>query len=163
MRRLRVDLGEIAMAMEMQMSENDSYLDTETGQVVILPYELRGEDVFDEEYVEGLPKWEQELVPSAREILQGSDRYASIPTAPVYEEYDLMVEFAGSVADPRLRELLFVSLDGKGAFGRFKRVLEDYPRERERWFRMRDEFSAERVREWLKELDIEPLDDGGRL
>ena len=159
LRRLRVDLEEIAMAMEMQMSEDDSYLDTETGRVVVIPYELRGEDVFDDEYVKGLPDWERDLVPLAREILQGSDRYASIPTAPSYEEYDRMVDFAGSVADPRLRELLFVALDGKGAFGRFKRVLQDHPRERDRWFRTRDGFSAERVREWLKELDIEPMDD----
>lgn len=158
MRRLRVDLEEIAMAMEMQMSENESYLDTETGEVVMIPHELQGEDVFDEEYVEGLPEWEQDLVPLAREVLQGSERYASIPTAPSYEEYDLMVEFAGSVSDPRLRELLSVALDGRGAFGRFKRVLQDYPGERDRWFRMRDKFSAERVREWLHELDIEPTD-----
>ncbi len=70
-----------------------------------------------------------------------------------------MVEFAESASDPRLRELLSVALDGRGAFGRFKRVLLDYPRERARWFKMRDEFSSERVREWLGELDIEPLDD----
>lgn len=159
MRKLRVDLGEIAMAMEMQMSEDASYLDTETGQVVVIPYELRREDIFEEEYVEGLPAWERDLVPLAREMFAGSDRYAAIPTAPPYEEYDLMVEFAKSIADPRLRDLLSVALDGKGAFRRFKRVLEDHSRERERWFRMRDEFSAERVREWLIERDIEPLDD----
>ncbi len=125
MRRLHVDLEEIAMAMETQMSENESYLDAETGELVVFPYELRGEDVFDDGYVGGLPEWEQDLVPQAREILQGSDRYAAIPTAPSYEEYDLMVEFAGSVSDPRLRDLLAVALDGRGAFGRFKRILED--------------------------------------
>lgn len=156
-----MDLEEIAMAMETQMSEHESYLDTETGDVVIVPHELQGEEIFDEEYVEGLPQWEQDLLPLAREILQGSDRYAAIPTAPSYEEYDLMVEFAGSVSDPGLRNLLSVALDGRGAFGRFKRVLQDHPKEREHWFRMRDEFSTERVREWLRELDIEPLDAAG--
>ena len=69
------------------------------------------------------------------------------------------MEFAQSIAEPRLRDLLSVALDGRGAFGRFKCVLEDHPRERERWFRMRDESCADRVREWLRELDIEPLDD----
>ena len=160
MRRLRVDLEEIAMAMETQMSEDESYLDMETGEVVV-PHELQGEDIFDEEYVEGLPAWERDLIPLAGEIFQGSNRYASIPKAPSYEKYDLMVAFAESVADARLRELLSVALDGRGAFGRFKRVLPDYPRERERWFRMRDEFSGERVRKWLRELDIEPEDGKG--
>ncbi len=161
MRRLRVDLEDIAMAMETQMSEHESYLDTETGDVAIVPHELQGEEIFDEDYVEGLPQWEQDLVPLVREILDGSGRYAAIPTAPSYEEYDLMVEFAESVSDPRLRNLLSVALDGRGAFGRFKRVLRDHPKEQELWFRMRDEFSTERVREWLRELDIEPLDATG--
>ena len=131
MRRLRVDLEDIAMAMETQLSEHESYLDTETGDVVIVPHELQGEEIFDEGYVQGLPKWEQDLVPQAKEMLQDSDRYAAIPTAPSYEEYDLMVEFTGSVSDPRLRDLLTVAIDGKGAFGRFKRVLLDHPRERD--------------------------------
>ena len=78
------------MAMEMQMSEDDSYLDTETGRVVVIPYELRREDICEEEYVEGLPAWERDLVPLAREMPDGSsDRYAAIPSAPSYEEYDL--------------------------------------------------------------------------
>lgn len=45
-----------------------------------------------------------------------------------------MVEFTETVSDLRLREKLAVALDGRGAFGRFKRVLGDYPEERERWF-----------------------------
>jgi len=35
-----------------------------------------------------------------------------------------------------------MALDGKGSFGRFKRVLARYPEERERWF----EFSDRRLR-----------------
>lgn len=132
MRKLRVDLEDIAAAMETEMSEDPSYLDTETGQVVAIPYELRGEEIFEEEYVEALPAWERDLVPVAREIYEGSDRYASIPTAPSYEEYNLMVAFAASVSDRRLRDLLSGALDGKGAFGRFKRILTAYPAERER-------------------------------
>lgn len=160
MRRLKVDLGDIAMAMEMQFSESANYLDLQTGEVVVMPPELQDEErIFDEEYVEDLPAWEQELVPVAREITGSVGRYASIPTAPSYQEYDLMVEFAQSVRDPQLRELLVVALDGRGAFGRFKRVLEQHPRERERWFSMRDQFSEQRVREWLEELEIEPLED----
>jgi hypothetical protein len=56
-----------------------------------------------------------------------------------------------------------VAITGRGAFRRFKDVLLDYPRERERWFAFRDALMAERVREWLAEHDIEPeIDEGGR-
>ena len=50
-----------------------------------------------------------------------------------------MVEFADSIDNPRLRELLTVALDGKGAFGRFKRVLDGYPEEQKKWFELKDE------------------------
>lgn len=154
-----VDLEAVALAMEICGSENESYLDTETGEVVVIPLELLDEHIFAEEYVKDLPKWKQDLVPCARPILRGSDRYAVIPTAPSYEEYNLMLEFAASISDPNLRDLLSVALNGTGAPRRFKHILQDYPKEAARWFQMRDEFSIGRVREWLRELDIEPLDD----
>jgi len=63
--------------------------------------------------------------------------------------------FALDREDEELRRLLLVALDGKGAFGRFKRVLEEYPEEREEWYREKDEAITDLVREWLLTLDIE--------
>jgi hypothetical protein len=71
-------------------------------------------------------------------------------------EYGWMAEFAASVTDARLRELLEVALDGRGAFRRFKDVLAGDPTERERWFRFHDAQVREAIREWLEEHDIEP-------
>ena len=50
-----------------------------------------------------------------------------------------MERFVGSVVDEPLRERLIISIDGKGAFRRFKDVLLAYPAERERWFSYRAE------------------------
>ena len=50
-----------------------------------------------------------------------------------------MENFVGSVTDEPLRERLIISIDGKGAFRRFKDVLLAYPAERERWFSYRAE------------------------
>jgi len=57
-----------------------------------------------------------------------------LPIEPVgsCEEYDWMAQFARTIDDLRLRELLEVALDGRGAFGRFKDVLARWPKERER-------------------------------
>lgn len=68
-----------------------------------------------------------------------------------------MVEFTETVSNRRLREKLDIALDGRGAFGRFKRVLENYPEERERWFDTKLAALSEIIREWLNELDIEPV------
>jgi hypothetical protein len=67
-----------------------------------------------------------------------------------------MVRFAEQVEDPRLRELLAVALDGKGAFGRFNRVMAEHPEERQQWFSRKNTALAKEVREWLFSLGIEP-------
>ena len=67
-----------------------------------------------------------------------------------------MAEFAESVSDPQLEELLQVAIQGRGAFGRFKRVLSDHPAERERWFALRNERMLGVMQDWLADHDIEP-------
>ena len=49
-----------------------------------------------------------------------------------------------------------VALDGKGAFGRFKRVLARYPEERERWFEFSDRRLRARIDEWLESVGVRP-------
>ncbi len=157
MRKLHVDLSDIAMAMEAGDSEHVWYLDRESGRVVLVPVELQGEDVLDDDYCDSLPPWEREEVPEAREIYLGSARYVSVPRESAHAEYELMVGFAESVPNSALQELLLVALDGPGAFRRFHRVLDRHPAERDAWARQRQAFSTRRVRAWLCELDIEPV------
>jgi Uncharacterised protein family (UPF0158) len=51
-----------------------------------------------------------------------------------------MVNFVETVADDRLRDLLEIAIQGKGAFGRFKNIIKRDQSEESRWFN----FSAER-------------------
>jgi hypothetical protein len=53
--------------------------------------------------------------------------------------------------------LLTVALDGRGAFRRFKDVLQDWPEERELYFRFSDERRRGRAREWLADQDYRPI------
>ena len=71
-----------------------------------------------------------------------------------YEGYEDMVDFIATVEDERIVELLDVAINGKGAFRRFKDVLLNYPEERERWFRFKDERMEERALEWLDDIDV---------
>lgn len=157
LRKLPIDFEEVAMAMEDHGSFDEQYLDLETGELILLLEDLQHRDLEDEEVVARLPKWEQEMVPLAREIHGGSDRYERIPQVPTYEIYNLMVTFAESVTDPHLRELLAVALRGKGAFGRFKSVLYDRPAVEEHWYKMKQDAMDTMIRDWLAELGIEPV------
>lgn len=156
MKKLKVDLEDIAMIMENQdRFETQYYLDTETGEVVAIPEELMSA-LDGGESCDGLPAWELELLPRAKEIYEGSQRYAEIPTRPSYEGYNLMVEFAEGVTDRKIRRELSIALDGKGAFRRFKNVLRDYPDVEKKWFELKAKRDKEAVKDWLESIGIEP-------
>jgi hypothetical protein len=70
-----------------------------------------------------------------------------------------MEKFVGSVSDEPLRERLIISIDGKGAFRRFKDVLLAYPAERERWFSYRADLLHWHIHNWLAEHDVEASND----
>jgi hypothetical protein len=72
------------------------------------------------------------------------------------EELDDKVEdFIETVKEVKLKEKLYNAIARKGAFRRFKDVLNSYPKERERWFKFKDEKVMERVNEWLEMEGIE--------
>jgi hypothetical protein len=160
LKKLKVDLDEIAMEMEMQDDFGSTILfDTETGQIVSIPDELmRAVEEDDKEALEDLPEWEKALIETAKSVCSDeSGRYEEIPKNPSYRAYDLMVEFAETVKDIHLKEKLNIALDGKGAFRRFKNVLSDYPDEEKRWFAFKDERMRQEVIDWLNSIDIEPI------
>ena len=87
-------------------------------------------------------------------IEEDFDRYQRIPKAESHEGYEDMVDFIATVDNERLTELLEVAINGKGAFRRFKDVLLNYPEERERWFKFKDDRMRERSLEWLNDIDV---------
>jgi hypothetical protein len=60
-----------------------------------------------------------------------------------------MADFAAMRTDPGLVNRLEVALDGRGAFGRFKRVLADWREHRQDWFAFSDDRRRGRARAWL--------------
>jgi hypothetical protein len=133
---IAVDLADLAGALE-DHSDLAWYLDTKTGEVLPVP-----DDADDE------------LLPVPREELVESDRFTFIEPLESRLGWEEMRDFAGRVEDRRLRELLEVALAGKGAFGRFKAVLADFPQERARWFAEHDQHMEVQVRAWLDRQGI---------
>ena len=155
MRRKKVEIAEIAEAMEIDRVTNEYFLDRDTGEVVIVPEEIHfaiSTDTLDQD---DMTDWERDFMAIARAIEEASGRYAWIPRAEAREIYELMLDFASSREDEDLRRLLDVALDGKGAFGRFKRVLADYPEEREEWFRIKDDAITAMARDWMSSLNMD--------
>jgi len=135
---LNINLDELCEAMEDSSYENEYFLDLKTGEVLFIS------DYMDDEETRELKD----------RIEEDSDRYERIPKAESHEGYQDMVDFIATVDNEHLAELLEVAINGKGAFRRFKDVLLNYPEERERWFKFKDERMEERALEWLDDIGV---------
>jgi hypothetical protein len=165
MKKLKVDIGEIALIMEISDDfDSITLFDTETGEIISIPNEVMSAvESNDEEALQDLPDWGKDLIEITESIINNeSGRYVDVLRKPSFEAYNLMVEFSNSVKNKRLREKLSIAFDGKGAFRRFKNVISDYPEEEKRWFAFKDKRMREEVIEWLNDLGIEPIEDSGQ-
>jgi hypothetical protein len=175
MRKLKLDLDELAWAFEDRDSDASWYLNTETGEVICVTHEtsqmldelLEGEAapaVSDrDEFLRQLEdcdcqEWEKDELRQAYEVASDTrKRFLPVSEDDWHDAYRDMADFADTVEDRRLQDLLAVALNGRGAFRRFKDVLLDFPEERDRWFKYRDDRVRERMLEWLRSEGIEAV------
>ncbi|MBN1122422.1 MAG: hypothetical protein JXJ17_15205 [Anaerolineae bacterium] len=71
--------------------------------------------------------WVKEKILQAIEIENGfGSRYIGIPWVESHEGYQDMELFIETVEDKHVQELLYVAINGRGAFQRFKSVLYNH-------------------------------------
>lgn len=152
----------------------DYFLDLMSGEVITFSDQIlnevkarlydNDEEEIDEdiEYIEydeipELPDWMEDEVELAMEILfDVENRYIRIPERNSVTAFNTMVEFVKTVEDEELKNILIKSLEGKGAFRKFKDALIDYPKERKRWHGFNAKAVKIEIIKWLKSLGIEP-------
>src|SRR5689334_5172010 len=139
--RIDLDWDALEIAVERNSPDTDSYLDLTTGRVLTI--------------TTGDP----EAAINRQSVSENIRNYLRIEPASSREQYRWMERFVGSVADEALRERLIISIDGKGAFRRFKDVLLAYPAERERWFSYRADLLHWHIHNWLEQHDIQPTNE----
>jgi hypothetical protein len=139
--RIDLDWDALEIAVERNSPDTDSYLDLSTGRVVTI--------------TTGDP----EAVLNRQQVSENIRNFLRVEPASSREQYRWMEKFVGSVTDEPLRERLIISIDGKGAFRRFKDVLLAYPAERERWFSYRAELLHWHIQNWLEEHEIQGTND----
>lgn len=134
LRELPVSWEALEDAFENNAPEVHSYLHTQTGEVIRI--------------VDGVAD-----VQLHQRIM--SDRlYLRVEPVSSREQYRWMERFIATVEDAELQARLIQSIDGKGAFRRFKDVLMSYPVDRERWFTFRSERLRACMEGWLAAHDM---------
>ena len=134
-----IDWEAIETAVERNSPDAESFLDTTTGQVLTIG---RGD-----------PEAPQLRAKVAANI----DACIRVEPASSREQYRWMERFVSSVSDEPLQRRLTISIDGKGAFRRFKDVLLAYPVERERWFSYRSNLLHWHIQNWLANHGLEGI------
>jgi len=114
-----------------------SYLHLDTGEVVRI--------------VDGVAD------PQMHQRVSTDANYLRVDPVSSREQYRWMERFIATVDEGELRDKLVQSIDGKGAFRRFKDVLMTFPVDRERWFTFRSERLRACMEQWLGAHSIEAV------
>lgn len=69
------------------------------------------------------------------------------------EDWDNLARFISTVEDEKERELLSEAISGKGAFRRFRTMVERLGL-LDRWYLFKDDLLDRRAREWCEENDV---------
>lgn len=139
--KIELDWDALEIAVERNSPDTDSYLDLTTGRVLTI--------------TTGDP----EAAINRQAVSENIRNFLRVEPASSREQYRWMEKFVGSVVDEALRERLIISIDGKGAFRRFKDVLLAYPAERERWFSYRADLLHWHIQNWLESHEIQPTNE----
>src|SRR4051812_16056836 len=129
LRSVPVDWEALEDAFENNAPEVHSYLHLQTGEVLRI--------------VDGVAD------PQMHARIAADSNYLRVDPVSSREQYRWMERYIPMVEDVELRAKLAVSIDGKGAFRRFKDVLMSYGAERERWFAFRSERLRIFMEAWL--------------
>jgi hypothetical protein len=132
---LRIVEADLLLALGDNDPNNVSYLDRETGDVILVQGDLFSPGV--EEYVD-------------EEALAADPRYVPVEPISSDEAYRWMEHFASLVAAPDVRDRLVRALNRPRPFRGFKDALLDFPTERQQWFDFEEERQREAATEWLQ-------------
>lgn len=138
MKNIKVKWDNVEVAFERNSPDLHSYIDRDMGDVLVA--------------VDDQPEDEE----VRQQIAENPERYVKIDPASSREQYRWMERFVLTVEEQGLRDRLLISIDGKGAFRRFKDVLLSFPQERERWFNYRSDLLHHHINEWFESKGLDP-------
>ncbi len=154
---LPVKLSEIVDEMDIQTDLFSSHLNKKTGQLTVVSAEEMEYAEYEDDEIPDYVHLEEDSPEVARSILE-TDDYIQLPTHYEIHEYRIMEQFCFSVGDEALRDKLYSSIQGRGAFRRFKDKIYEHGIE-EDWFRYRREAFKKIAIDWCQRNNIPYVDE----
>lgn len=132
---MKIKLSEVIDALNFTNDEIEYYYNPDTEEIFmsnIGDFEDLNEDELDELF----------------------EKSIMLPTRYDINEYEMMKDFTETIEDTRLQNQLYISLNGSGAFRRFKDTCINFDIIND-WYKFRDERYKEIAINWCKENNIE--------
>lgn len=148
---LPVKLQDIIDALEITSDFSSYFLDRRTGEIEIITDDIWSAAENDE-LISEYPEWQRDLILKARKI-QTTDHFVELPNKSDINSYDIMEQFCLEYPNRRISEKLSVAIKGKGAFRRFKDMLDDLGI-RDEWNRFEHQQLEDIAVEWLEDEGI---------
>ncbi|HLE72289.1 MAG TPA: UPF0158 family protein [Vicinamibacteria bacterium] len=140
-RRIRIDWEELEDAFADSSADHRYYLDRETGAVHFFSSYLDNEDEEEEE-----------------RAITAEARYVLIPHARRLVPSHELREFAASFGPRDARRELESSLQAPEGYRRFEEIVAENPQALDEWRRFVKERMGPRIKSWLADVAVEPLD-----
>jgi hypothetical protein len=157
---VQVKLSDIIGSMEFRPGEATLYLNADTGKIIsVTPDEFFEGDADDP--IEDYPDWQQDGVQAARKLTRGNDgNLLELPGKWDVNEYQIMEDFCLSLPAGNNRTSLYASMQGRGAFRRFKDAVEKVG-VADKWHHYRTSRFKTVAVDWCRANEIDFEDDVG--
>ncbi|MEH7348491.1 UPF0158 family protein [Gottfriedia acidiceleris] len=152
----KVKIKDIIEEMEMQFDGYRSFVKIRTGEVFSVS-EDDLIDVEDEKTIDDLQDWQIENLEIANEIVENYEDYKELPSRYELDEYKIVKDFCLTVKDVKVQKILLITIEGKGAFRRFKDAVIEFNIEMD-WYSYRDRRYKDLAIAWCQNNDIEYID-----
>ena len=149
---MKSKIQDIISAVDFDSDMSESYLNLKTGEVCMYTDEeisaAENNDDLSDSY-----EWYRDAVEKAKQFVENPDNYLSLPSKYDFNEYHIMEEFIDKISVSEQSEMMYQAIKGKGAFHRFKVILERFALTNE-WYKFKDKKLYEFVELWCKENNI---------
>src|SRR6056297_131309 len=153
---LTVKLEDVMEAVELHSFESNYYYSKKDGKVYFITEdELRAAD--DYEDIEDFPDLQQDNIKIAEDILWSFD-YIKLPDNFDINDYEIMEDFCLSLEDKNLRDIMYNSIQGRGAFSRFKDNIHKYGIADD-WYDFQEDVYIQIAKDWCEENNIKCVEE----
>ncbi len=151
MKREALDIQMITRVIQTGASTSDEYfLDTETGEVILIPEEVLAAVENDE--AESLRPSQRALAEKAAEICAGNGRFVPIPHLSESDIFSVASRLAEELDDPDVSEAIASAMTSPDFAERFDEICLSRPEIMDMFYDLLDQYTSALIDKWLREL-----------